>query len=590
LRVHSSRFFAIFLLVFVLATTAFSQGEIRQADDWLVKSPQHRSLDSLKDKLGYPDPPIDQGLVVLLTAGGATANILIVGPVKGDAKAYAEALNAWQAEFGGKETVLFSQEDDCAAARISWSSAQFLNLRTDRTYDTASLLRRLEKVASPVRTAIRIPNYARSYGLGEPSYTTSTASVYEIKSVVKPTRVVVELPDHTPAFFWLFVLFVPTLCIGGLLAAVAVGSAKSMPVEKRRKLYSKLALYPTFGAIAIHAPFAFYLLTSRKLTPMADLWFGTTSTATAFFPLILGPVFLVTIAAGLNTKVEKHLFGPSEGEAETLPPVPEPSEEKKAYELRLKHVTWGIMAIAGVVWLGSMFMPRPRSEWQLLARTGGMVTFLFAGQIARLVLKREAVKFEGELEDPELETLARRVGDQMGVPVRSVRIIRNPLEAAGIKALFSARNGNLRVTEKARQTMDPSEIEFLIARELAAVRLRHAQKRLIRNLPVLIALLPMFYIGIQIANPGLPALPLRLTFILPLVGMMYILLTGFSFSRREETEKDREALLVTRDLPAAVAAVWKMQMSTPMPHMDEVVSKHPQIAERLAALRAVRLD
>lgn len=98
---------------------------MRESREWIIKPAQHTAVRKLSESLGWPDRPIDKGLVVIVQLSGASASVMAIGPMKGDAPAYARALEGFGRESGVGGEVVWSREDDGAAARIEWTTAKF---------------------------------------------------------------------------------------------------------------------------------------------------------------------------------------------------------------------------------------------------------------------------------------------------------------------------------------------------------------------------------------------------------------------------------------------------------------------------------
>jgi Zn-dependent protease with chaperone function len=160
-----------------------------------------------------------------------------------------------------------------------------------------------------------------------------------------------------------------------------------------------------------------------------------------------------------------------------------------------------------------------------------------------------------------------------------------------VGVIYVPRKRQVRVTQRAKDLLDPGEIDFLTARQMVKVQRGHARQRLLVFAPgFFIPWMPMYPVFRSLV-PGLPMLPLGSTMVIMLGGFAYIALAGAWVNHRQEFERSRFALLHTRDRAAAESALWKLTMAKPLPHAeDPFTSSSPALAKRLKALRAVVLS
>jgi Zn-dependent protease with chaperone function len=576
------------LFLLLVPALLSAQGKVQKSDDWLVGRPQHAVLDRLEREADFPNVPLSSGLVVVVTIGGASSESLVIGPVAGAAPRYAEVLNGWQREFGGTNAVYWSQEDDAAAAVLKDQRGRIGASTSTMALPVGVLLQRLRSEAQDVKLAVRLPLHARLHSAPKPVAESKGYVYYDLSAASVETilRVSARLPAWAPWLFWGFFAFVPLVAFAALGAGAWYGSRSGIPIARRRKFYPKIVQYPIYGSMAVHAPFAFFTLTSRQLYPIADLWLGSTS-ALVFSPLLFAPLPVLFLSTFLMARIERKLFGATENGKSDIPPPPEPTPEMRQHLAQIQRVSYLIAGI-GIAFLiaGWVFIDR-KAVGSGLVRFGGISILFLSSSLARVICRRSVEIHESPVGDPVLEAEVRELADRMETAVRSAKVDRSALIVDSVYASVT-RSGDVRVSPRVVIELSQEERRFLLAHELAHLKLRHFRQRLIWvYAPYILGTAPVLTVFLSLSRPEFPKLPPGYAFGSMVIAGAYMAVAVRILFKRQEYEADRLALEVTGNLDAAESALRKSMFGWTMPHMHDIddQSTHPAMSRRIDALR-----
>ncbi|RYG37594.1 hypothetical protein EON81_06265 [bacterium] len=582
------RFFLLFLLVFV---SNVGQAGIRESVDSIVDSRTHRFLTALSDRLGFPDTELGKGqAVAALSTSGCNFSVLIVGPVGGDSPAYARILDGWRVSQGLPGEVEWTQEDDCAAALYRYRPGKPGMVSASVTIDLPSLRSALLKVEPKTSFAASDANWSKiDYGFA-PDAETSTGIRYwnftADRPGFRPVVGTITIPPFLPVALVAWFILLPVGVLGSFGLGIVVAKRTSIPLAQRRKLYGRIVMGGAMGTLMVHSLLVIATLPTRALDPLTQLWFGQRFSQFALFILPLG-VLVPVLVLPLVTRFEKRLMGPSEEEKVLRSPEMEPTREiDKAYSKKWFRfaIPMFIIGLALQGWYFSMSKEVPYR--QLVSILGHLLVFI--PFIAQILMKMPRYKVEATtLESLEaylrvrVHALAAKVGME---PVAS-RVI---TETSGGKYSATMSRSGVGVSVHALEQLQPEEIDWLIAHELAHQKLGHLRKlQILSYLPMGIILIPaaaLLMNGSFIGNP--------LVLLGPFLAVMVITVPwGFTIRRMRrahEFEADRLAVETTGDREAGISALRKTTLNDASPGIhDTDVSTHPDVTARIGAMRAL---
>jgi Zn-dependent protease with chaperone function len=575
-----------------LVLLAHGQGKIVESRDWLVGAKQHKTLDYLKTHLGFPNTELKDQVVVKVDQGAAFYEVLIVGPVAGDARKYAAMLNQWQSEFGGHSDVEYSQENDCAAARLQGDKGRFGQIASTTELPIPSLVVGLRQLQLKSNVVIRVPKYAVGLSGQAPDLVTSNYRYYQLREgqAFHQVSVLASLPPWTPLLFWAFTAFVPVAGFLSLGSAYLIGRNERVSLERRRVIYSRLARFATFGSMTIHFPFAMYMMLSGNLRPIADLWFGAASILGPIIPFLFAPIILVVPFSFLSPIVEKSLFGRQPGD----PSVEATQDPPKKFGFKdigkglttIDYVSAGITISGFVLMFGSIaFIPSKSPLSNPLWATGMVMTF--SKSILSLFVKPKPQVPEAA--DGLVFERFRVLSQRIGTPEAKLEIDRG---LGANKFSATALTGDrIKISQAAAERLPEPELDFILAHELAHLKLNHLEIRGFITYGILAAILfPFFFIVLQNQkNPSVNTM-----FIIAIPALLFFVLRSLAptFWRRQEYQADRLALETTRDPDAAERALRAVQFSSELPHLhDQDLSQtHPAMHRRINAIHQTAVE
>lgn len=535
----------------------------------------------------------DQDVYVLVRQGGAYTDVRVLGRTTVPAKKLAEALGQvlhTHKAIGLEGPVTYADDDEFHAAQLQTAQGRLGAATAENQVAVGELVRGLEQAGYHPHALLAVPRYAQLKLGGterKPDISGEKFLWWDISQepLEREASVTVALDPLAPALVAGFLLFVPIIGVFGLLAALWVGQASHIPLERRRPLYLKLAMYPTFGAIALHMPFALWFMRSTQIQQLTDLWFGSNSLTGALGPLLMiGPLSLLLILPFAN-KREKQLFGNDEVKAELPPDVVAEAERIKEVRMRIFKLSLIPMALGLAILLGSRFFPIPRSAARylpivgLLIAKGGafFVQYLFRDQLKSVTVP--------PVQDSALsERLLRLISDS-GAPVREVLVDQS---ATGrTTPTITLLSGKLTISQRLCDILTPEQLDFVALREVVAQKGNPVARTLLLVLPIsLLAILPL---QLRLFGLGTTAEPWRTLFmVVPFLSLGALFFVMPQVQRKKLLEADRLALAQTRNLRAAEGALTALAANSPMPYLEEAstpLSGKPALEKRLAALR-----
>jgi Zn-dependent protease with chaperone function len=525
---------------------------VRRASHDLMDLSLRKLLDSLADTTLPLPSQLSTGREVFLfiRAGAAVLDVRVVAKASMSpekvAHALAQALEG--TEFAG-ETIEWSQGDEFTVVRLLIERGRFGRRHAQLTVPVGRLVVGLKRAGLVPHALLRLPKHVHAPALPFPKeerrfwvqYAVSNASSdFQVTTSANVTTVGIVL-------LLLFVAFVPMVTTLSLVLAVLIACWQRLPIERRRWLYPKLVIYPTFAAILCHAPLTIFVISfSPYPRTISDVWFGTLQPGTILGPTVTLALLPCLLAFWLAVPIEWKLFG-------------RPEEKLLAMEKRK----------------------------DLLAK---MAVDIFLSLVRNWRQQRQARR-----QDDELEQQVKALALQLGITNPPKVMVDESPDGCEYAFAFVFPSAVF-VSRKLLEVLTPEEIRCALAHELAHLKLRHLSRRfpLLFLCVALFSLSPLTFAVLPMRDRWLPAVdPVWLItvgiFLAPTFALFLLFFGTRWISRRQEFEADRMALEVTRNLDGIVSALTKLVQHSPMPYLAEVEnhSIHPALSHRIERLRQI---
>jgi Zn-dependent protease with chaperone function len=525
---------------------------VRRASHDLMDLSLRKLLDSLADTTLPLPSQLSTGREVFLfiRAGAAVLDVRVVAKASMSpekvAHALAQALEG--TEFAG-ETIEWSQGDEFIVVRLLVERGRFGRRHAQLTVPVGRLVVGLKRAGLVPHALLRLPKHVHAPALPFPKeerrfwvqYAVSNASPdFQVTTSANVTTVGIVL-------LLLLVAFVPMVTTPSLVLATLIACWQRLPIERRRWLYPKLVIYPTFAAILCHAPLTIFVISfSPYPRTISDVWFGTLQPSTILGPTVTLALLPCLLAFWLAVPIEWKLFG-------------RPEEKLLAMEKRK----------------------------DLLAK---MAVDIFLSLVRNWRQQRQAWR-----QDDELEKQVKALALQFGITNPPKVMVDESPDGCEHAFTFVFPSAVV-VSRKLLEVLTPEELRCALAHELAHLKLRHLSRRL----PLLFLCVALFSLSLltfavlPMRDRWLPAVDpvwlITVGIFLALTFALFLLFFGTRWiSRRQEFEADRMALEVTRNLDGIVSALTKLVQHSPMPYLAEVEnhSIHPALSHRIERLRQI---
>jgi Zn-dependent protease with chaperone function len=210
----------------------------------------------------------------------------------------------------------------------------------------------------------------------------------------------------------------------------------------------------------------------------------------------------------------------------------------------------------------------------------GIVWLIVAGVVSKIgtgfLRRAEGLKFN-TLKSGEFRNRALRIARGMDVTLRRVFVV--PAGKGHLTNAYGMSNA-IALTDSLGQHLNGRQMDFVVAHEVAHVKLKHGRKHLLLVVTIFtIAALSLFLISLQLKNLR-PFFQLLAIFG-PLVSLYYC-------SRRFEYSADREAIEFTEAPEIGVQALAKLHQSRALPAASDAFTElfmtHPTLEHRIGAI------
>jgi Zn-dependent protease with chaperone function len=213
-------------------------------------------------------------------------------------------------------------------------------------------------------------------------------------------------------------------------------------------------------------------------------------------------------------------------------------------------------------------------------KLGGIGWLLVAGMVSKIgtvfLRRAEGMKFN-TLKSGEYRNRALRVARGMEVSLRRVFVV--PAGKGHLTNAYGMSNA-IALTDNLGQYLDDRQLEFVVAHEVAHVKLRHGRIHLLLVVTIFsITALSLFLFPLQ--NEHFRPLFQLVAIFGPLIALYYC-------SRRFEYSADREAIEFTDAPEIAVLALAKLHHVRELPAASDAFTElfmtHPTFAHRVGAI------
>jgi Zn-dependent protease with chaperone function len=581
----------LFLLVF--ASPVFAQSRITANDKIEITSRNQRLLTALSEtSLGLPTEPVrPKEVVVIFAGGGGLCTLLCLGLPQDQSADLAKAIQKGLGDNPIANMELEHGSDEGkAVVKGKYEFGSFGKREGSLDIPIGKMSAVLQAEGWQPTIYLRTYPAANVTAEGMKLYEGARTNTYGARSPRADTHAIVTVsvsPILTGAFY--FFLFGPwALTLAGLLTAYAVAKSEKIPIKRRRAIYPKLATWPAFGSIAVHAPFAIWFIAGRGYQVFTDLWFSSAS-ATTIMPFVILPLLPIILTLPLVNRVEKKLFGPDE-DSPPIPEMPEVPEAVKAYNQQVAKlgVLVLVVGIALILLRAAFFEGAIGLPFMFV----GLGLALFSRQIAESLLKKQKPDLAVTEEETELATDLADLAHKMGIQGKvSIKI---DAGALGMTTPYASVNlaNVVTVSWRLRELLDRDERRAILAHELAHVKLGHLKQRKFLFVGIMaVFALPVIIMPIAISRVSLTSL-MPIVMAAPIALFPIMLIFGMRWKRSREYASDRLMLETTRDLQSAISALTKLTKNSPMPHIheNEVASSHPAMSKRIERLRELALE
>lgn len=578
----------LFCVLLIFALTPFAFAKVTESFDWLVRGPQHKWLDTLQGEFGTPNTEMPEGMaVVAIELGGDRMQVLVVGPVSGNARKYADAIDQWRQRIGLKGDVLFSQENDSAAATYSFQTNKLWATSTEIRVNLRALFQYLTPLEKAVSLTLRVRQTSKIDGLPDPNYTSTSGIRYWKfeQADTAPTEVTARITagpnDGIFAMIWLGFMPVVNWILAPLSWFVSVRFGSN--IREKREAYRKALMYGVFGSIIFHAIWSMFVLFNRTFDPIAQVWFAERFSAVAIPVVLLGlpigifPLFLLS-------KWEKKLFGPAEDEVVIdAPKVIEsidPEGEKQHKKLKL-WASVGCIVAAIPFYTMRSWLPKDVSFREYGSMIGIFVLIMLPRLIHSRLDQKRAKVVDASSKVIELEARLQLRGSEVNKLMNSSAKFRIGTSADIGVGAFAGTGGVVTISANLVELLADEELDFILAHEVAHIQLSHPRNRILFSFVPVVLTFPLVIFLFSTRNSRGVAVAMLVTCLLMLLSLPL----RSRLNKKQEFQCDQLALAALRNKDAAKSALKKSTAASTMPGVHSIDSEtHPSIQRRLKAI------
>lgn len=518
------------LAVCLLALTAFASAGISPSNDTVLGKDQQALLRSINRPLDFPEGHA----LIIADIGVAYDDVYIIGSNQVAPETLAAILDAWSSDSGD---VRYAKGANYAIAKWSGKhpSQWGLNQRGGQTLDLANLRTQLGTVSPNVDAIIDAPSYGHVTPdtlAFQPSGFASRVATVAPGQLLTPVAVSADQPT-AGLVTWIFALTV----FPSIAAFVLQKARKAHPNDSSKK--NRHFFITSSITTALMLPVVTYLVSSRQIIAITDLYFGSRSVEAWSFAALL-PFVILFIALTSSLQPE-----PRKPEAEVV-------LIKSNARWMLSPALFGFMFFTNLV--ASSFTSTGRENPILYLFAISVLAFgwFVISKIAGKFYRRPSQTMPGA-EDHPVHKMATEVARELDSPLYSLKL---PDTDSLIPIYLE---GDLTIPRAATEKLTPEELRFAI---YFAISSGPSSIRDIKN--GLIVLGALFAVGTALGMAYAPNLVVQLAFtiapifLLATAGQPYL----WHLVRQRLTKGIEIALEGTNDRPAAqvfLEKAWAMK-------------------------------
>ena len=592
---------AVFILLCVIFIQAALSAEITSSTETYPIAKFHRLIEMMPTSgLGFPTGlESDKDVWVSITSGAATSEIIMLARNSVVPMKAAEALEAAiQATPMAGSRIRYSQNYDFTGAWVVFSKRRMFQQGSTLTTPVGKVIDGIRKAGFTPHVLLRMPKWTNCDSLGTASFGTKNFWWYNESSAPEALTITTDyqFPGNFISYAITYIVFIPLIMLISLLAGILTAKNDRIPIGKRRYLFGKVLLAPTFISMIVWIPISFYLLQSGYISKVADIWFGTMST-TDIFPLLLpAPFVALFILFPFRIFAEKKLIGADE--KSDIKVITSP--EEKALQKKILFATIVLILLGVGLMIAKNYMPYNNPLKMPLAYAAAILVPM-SGHIIRLIFHKKLKKAEkasiemSGIDPVQLDTdkakIANRaeyIAQNLGVKLEDVTIDESTEGRRYAQAMAMPGN-KVSVSRKMLEVLSPDELDFILTHEVAHISSGHLKKSSLFLVFPIFSIMAIFIWRLQMVPNQNSGLSFTWMMMLMMFTPIFFLPIQFLLSKRREYYADYLALKETRNLEAAQSALIKMMKNSPLPYIHEYedISTHPKMAKRLAALKRI---
>lgn len=595
--------FLLLILAIACVLPRTGNAELVESKHWLVRKAAQKNLDALTEYFGFPNPEMENGeAVVLIDVTGLRAEILVVGPIEGNAIEYAQVLDDWRSAAGFVGDVEYLREDDCAAAKVSVGAHRFGILDGSLKLHLNDLRQRLQTVEPKTSVALQVVSKVPVQISDKPDKVTQSGVRYwdlTSKDLAKPYLIVeLNVPTSLVVSFVSWALFLPVWTFVSYLIFRRWRVNSSAPIERQRHAFSRIVNRTLYSGLALHVVTLALAVRTKYFDPLSYVWFGDSwINASSVFPVVT--IVLAVIAFVAIPTLGRKIFGPTPleiilQEENSLEVEPDPTPGLTEFEMKVNHWINSVRAILvglGIVIIVYGWTLSDSSPYKKFAAPTGFIVFaLVPSLLPYCIIRKKLDPFAQPRGQEAWEILTEKVAEiseKAGITLQPVLLHERD---HGRYSAYATGKNSISVTPSIVLRLSEEEVDWTLAREAARHTLAHRRKRWLLYFGL--ALVPCTFILVFLLFVDLDAQSRRAAaLVMPCILVMIALskLPVWQLTQQEYAA-DAYATRLVGNKEAGITALKKVTLGSASPAiLDMDLDGHPALQKRIAKIEALDL-
>ncbi len=446
-------------LAVALFSTAIVSAQVTESKDTLVGIRDHNFIRTLTEN-GAPENLSKGQIYLLVRIGAAFENITACAGTSEDAVKLANSLQ----RASGINEVRYAKEDDYTAAFAGHSSGHLFNMSQSWDFDLSSIVQRLKADGWQVFGGVTLGTHVSANVAGSPLHVVRNVQTFPLEAFTQHPVHLETKVGGIPIALIAIVIFGPFFgLVFGFTAGTAIAKNKTIEISARRKLYLKLIRTPTYGLMGLSVVVSLFAIFTRQLTPIVDVWFGTSQEASVIIPLIMPMMLLSVLAIIPMSKVERKLFSTAPDSTDFKPAeaVPITDSPKKPTPV------WMIaQVVAGATVSLTVIFTHPSQLVRFIGTIVGYGLMFTAGLLSGYIAsRRRKLNPVSESDDPLVQKVMR-FAEAAKASVWSVDVL-EPRDQIQKVAIF-VLNGKLTLSRTALDELSEPALDYGIVSSLSS--------------------------------------------------------------------------------------------------------------------------